>query len=62
MPPPPLLATVPAVLGSARGLTRVVSVHANDLSATAELRAPDGHSSRLELEKSRGVWSVMHPR
>jgi hypothetical protein len=38
--------------------TRVVSVHANDLSATAELRAPEGNRSRVELEKSRGVWSV----
>jgi hypothetical protein len=42
--------------------TRVVSVRANDLSATAELRAPDGSRSHLELEKSRGVWAVTHPR
>ena len=42
--------------------TRVVSVHANDLSATAELRSPDGRRTHLELEKVRGVWSVMHPR
>jgi hypothetical protein len=40
---------------------RVVSVHANDLSARVELRAPDGARSHVELEKSRGEWSVMHP-
>ena len=42
--------------------TRVVSVRANDLSATAELTTADGSRSRLELEKSRGVWSVTYPR
>jgi hypothetical protein len=41
----------------ARG-TRVVSVHANDLTATAELSG----GSRLELEKSRGAWAVTSAR
>jgi hypothetical protein len=48
--------------GTALGGARVVSVRANDLSATAELRAQDGASARLELEKSRGVWAVVYPR
>jgi len=39
---------------------RVISVHANELSATAELRTSDGDRSRVELEKSRGIWSVAH--
>jgi hypothetical protein len=41
--------------------TRVVSTHANDLSATVELLAPDGGRSHVELEKSRGEWAVTHP-
>jgi hypothetical protein len=41
--------------------TRVVSTDANDLSATAALRAPGGRVSRLQLEKSRGTWLVTHP-
>jgi hypothetical protein len=40
--------------------TRVVSVRANDLTATAELRAPDGEGSRVQLEKSRGAWAVTY--
>jgi hypothetical protein len=40
--------------------TRVVSVKANDLSAAADLSTRGGERSRVELEKSRGVWSVRH--
>jgi hypothetical protein len=41
-------------------VTRVVSVDANDLGATANLSTPGGEHARVELEKSRGVWSVTH--
>jgi hypothetical protein len=38
--------------------TRVVSVRANDVSASAALRAPGGRGATVEVENERGNWRV----